>query len=38
MPRSSRNSYDHAIRNIGVKMITVETIEELESALIRARR
>jgi len=32
-PRSSRNSYDHAIRNVGVKMITVETIEELANAL-----
>src|SRR6476620_4822750 len=26
-PRSSRSVYDHAIRNIGVKMITVETAE-----------
>ena len=26
IPRSSRNVYDHAIRNIGVKMITVETL------------
>ena len=33
IPRSSRNSYDHAIRNIGVKIITVETIEEFENAL-----
>ena len=33
VPRSSRNSYDHAIRNVGVKMITVETIDELERAL-----
>jgi len=32
-PRSSRNAYDHAIRNIGVKMITVDTPEELEKAL-----
>lgn len=32
-PRSSRNAYDHAIRNIGVKMINVETLEELEHAL-----
>ena len=32
VPRSSRNVYDHAIRNIGVKMVTVETIEELERA------
>jgi seryl-tRNA(Sec) selenium transferase len=33
VPRSSRNSYDHAIRNVGVRLITVETIEELENAL-----
>ena len=33
VPRSSRNQYDHAIRNVGVKMVTVETIEELENAL-----
>src|SRR5687767_6026677 len=33
VPRSSRNSYDHAIRNVGVTMVTVETIEELENAL-----
>src|SRR6185436_11610765 len=32
-PRSSRSVYDHAIRNIGVKMITVNTIEELTNAL-----
>ena len=32
-PRSSRNVYDHAIRNVGVKMITVDTPEELENAL-----
>lgn len=33
IPRSSRNAYDHAVRNIGVEVITVETAEELESAL-----
>ena len=33
VPRSSRNAYDHAIRNVGVKMITVDTLEELENAL-----
>ena len=33
IPRSSRNVYDHAIRNIGVKIIMVETPEELESAI-----
>src|SRR3990170_3594740 len=32
-PRSSRSAYDHAIRNIGVKVITVDTFEELERAL-----
>jgi D-glucosaminate-6-phosphate ammonia-lyase len=33
IPRSSRNQYDHAIRNIGVKIITVDTPEELGRAL-----
>ena len=33
IPRHSRNAYDHGIRNIGVKIITVDTIEELEKAL-----
>lgn len=33
IPRHSRNAYDHAIRNIGVKVITVDTIEELEKAI-----
>ncbi len=32
-PRSSRSVYDHAIRNIGVKMVTVDTAEEFERAL-----
>lgn len=31
--RSARNVYDHAVRNIGVKMITVDTLEEMEKAL-----
>lgn len=31
--RSARNVYDHAIRNVGVKMITVDTLEEMEKAL-----
>ena len=31
--RSSRNVYDHAVRNIGVKIITVETEEELKNAI-----
>lgn len=33
VPRYSRNAYDHAIRNIGVKIITVETAEELSKAI-----
>ncbi|MGM0506024.1 MAG: aminotransferase class V-fold PLP-dependent enzyme [Bacteroidota bacterium] len=33
MPRRSRNAYDHAIRNIGVEIINVDTLEELESAI-----
>jgi D-glucosaminate-6-phosphate ammonia-lyase len=33
IPRSSRNAYDHGIRNIGVRIITVDTIDELEKAL-----
>ncbi|MEX0679831.1 MAG: hypothetical protein WD097_00475 [Balneolales bacterium] len=33
VPRPWRNNYDHAIRNIGVKVITVETQEELARAL-----
>jgi D-glucosaminate-6-phosphate ammonia-lyase len=33
IPRSSRNSYDHAIRNVGVTIVTVDTLEELEKAL-----
>jgi len=33
IPRYSRNAYDHAIRNIGVNIITVETVEELTNAI-----
>ncbi|MDH3708819.1 MAG: aminotransferase class V-fold PLP-dependent enzyme [Cyclobacteriaceae bacterium] len=33
IPRHSRNSYDHAVRNIGVKVITVETPEEMRQAI-----
>ncbi len=33
IPRSSRNAYDHGIRNIGVRILTVDTIEELERSL-----
>ncbi|MBL8173988.1 MAG: aminotransferase class V-fold PLP-dependent enzyme [Bryobacterales bacterium] len=32
-PRWSRTAYDHAIRNIGVRIIHVETAEEMERAL-----
>jgi D-glucosaminate-6-phosphate ammonia-lyase len=33
IPRSSRSVYDHAIRNIGVKVVMVETAEELINAI-----
>lgn len=33
IPKSSRNAYDHAIRNIGVRIIEVNSPEELENAL-----
>jgi len=33
IPGYSRNVYDHAIRNIGVKIVEVETPEELEHAI-----
>jgi seryl-tRNA(Sec) selenium transferase len=33
IPRSSRSVYDHAIRNIGVRVIMVDTTEELQNAL-----
>jgi uncharacterized pyridoxal phosphate-dependent enzyme len=33
IPRTSRTVYDHAIRNIGVKIIVVDTPEELENAI-----
>ena len=33
IPRSSRSVYDHAIRNVGVKVVMVDTIEELQNAL-----
>ncbi len=33
IPKSSRNSYDHAIRNIGVRIIEVNSPEELENAM-----
>jgi L-seryl-tRNA(Ser) seleniumtransferase len=31
--KSHRNGYDHAARNAGIRMIEVETVEELESAI-----
>jgi D-glucosaminate-6-phosphate ammonia-lyase len=33
IPRGSRNVYDHAVRAVGVKVITVNTQEELEAAI-----
>lgn len=33
IPRSSRNYYDHAIRNVGVKVITVDSPEEMREAI-----
>lgn len=33
IPRRSRNAYDHAIRNVNVKVITVNTLEEMQQAL-----
>ncbi len=33
IPRASRNQYDHAVRNIGVEVIMVETAEELDDAI-----
>jgi D-glucosaminate-6-phosphate ammonia-lyase len=33
IPAYSRNAYDHALRNIGVKVITVNSVEELENAI-----
>ena len=33
IPRSSRNAYDHAIRNVGVTIVMVDTTQELENAL-----
>lgn len=33
IPRHSRNLYDHAVRNVGVKIITVDTPEALKQAI-----
>ncbi len=33
VPRTSRNPYDHALRNIGVEIVMVDTAEELAQAI-----
>ena len=33
IPRYARNVYDHAVRNVGVEIVMVETPEELEEAI-----
>lgn len=33
IPRYSRNVYDHAIRNVGVRVIDVETADEMKKAI-----
>ncbi len=33
IPRSSRNVYDHAVRNVGVEIIMVDTPQQLEQAI-----
>lgn len=33
IPRSSRNAYDHAVRNVGVDIVMVDSAEELEQAI-----
>ncbi|HWB83828.1 MAG TPA: aminotransferase class V-fold PLP-dependent enzyme [Bryobacteraceae bacterium] len=33
MPRYARNPYDHAIRTVGVKIISVDTLDELRRAI-----
>ncbi|MEJ7827396.1 MAG: aminotransferase class V-fold PLP-dependent enzyme [Segetibacter sp.] len=33
IPASARNMYDHAIRNIGVKIITINSADELKNAI-----
>jgi D-glucosaminate-6-phosphate ammonia-lyase len=35
MPRESRVAYDHAVRTVGVKIIEVNSIEELQGAISR---
>jgi len=31
--KTHRNAFDHAIRNVGVKLVVVETLEEMENAI-----
>ena len=33
IPRYSRNQYDHAVKNAGVKLVTVETMDEFKHAI-----
>src|SRR5262249_24043897 len=33
VPRRARNEYDHGLRNVGVHLITVDTVEEFTNAL-----
>jgi uncharacterized pyridoxal phosphate-dependent enzyme len=33
IPRHSRNVYDHAVRNIGITVVEVDSMEELEKAI-----
>ncbi|MAG72020.1 MAG: aminotransferase class V-fold PLP-dependent enzyme [Vicinamibacterales bacterium] len=33
IPRTSRNSYDHAIRTVGVRIVEVDSIAEMEAAM-----
>lgn len=33
IPRYARNAYDHALRNIGVELVTVQTPEEMAAAI-----
>ena len=33
VPAYSRNAYDHALRNIGIEFVTVETPEQMRAAI-----
>ena len=33
IPRASRSVYDHAIRNVGLRVVMVDTLEEFEAAI-----